>query len=124
MISYVGIEAQMDQMDKLITTTVYSINPATGLPYPAGFVQAADGNGTRAFVSVPPTGSIMIYGGASAPLGWLLCSGLTASQRIYAGLYAVIGTTFGPTTTTDFTLPSLGQLPALPAGVGTYIIKY
>lgn len=124
MISYVGVEAQMDQLDKLIATTVYTINPATGLPYPAGFVQTADGNGSRTYAMVPPTGTITLYGGLTAPPGWLLCTGAAVSQATYAALYAVIGSIFGQATATEFILPSNGQLPGLPVGIGIYIIKY
>lgn len=41
----------MDQLDKVIQQTIYSINPSTKLPYAAGFVQVADGNGARVFTN-------------------------------------------------------------------------
>lgn len=42
-----------------------------------------------------PIGTILPYGGATAPLGWLLCQGQAVSRTEYAELFAVIGTAFG-----------------------------
>jgi hypothetical protein len=126
MISYVGIEAhmqQMNQLDKVIDQTIYSINSSTGLPYAAGFVQMADGTGLRTFAMIPPTGTITLYGGASAPSGWLQCNGTTALKATYPSLFAVIGSRYGAVTDTTFTLPGTTQLPTIPGAVSIYIIK-
>jgi microcystin-dependent protein len=57
-----------------------------------------------------PVGSIMSYGGASAPSGWLLCDGSAINRTIYATLFEVIGTTFGEGNgSTTFNLPNLKQ---------------
>ena len=40
-------------------------------------------------------GEIRMWGGATAPTGWLLCQGQAISRVTYAILYAAIGTTFG-----------------------------
>jgi microcystin-dependent protein len=42
-----------------------------------------------------PAGSMMMYGGTSAPTGWLLCDGASYSTTAYAALFAAIGYTFG-----------------------------
>ena len=43
-----------------------------------------------------PTGSIIGFGAATAPAGWIICSGgVVPTTGIYAALYAVIGTTYG-----------------------------
>lgn len=42
-----------------------------------------------------PEGSVIAYGGTTAPTGWLLCNGQTVSRSTYSALYAVIGTNFG-----------------------------
>lgn len=121
-----GIEAQMQQiyqLDKVIDQTVYSVNPSTGLPYAAGFVQVADGSGLRTFTMVPPTGTITLYGGATAPSGWLVCNGATPLKATYPSLFAVIGTRYGAATDTTFTIPGLAQLPTVPGAVSIYIIK-
>lgn len=60
------------------------------------------------------TGTILAYGGATAPAGYLLCDGSVASRTTYADLYAVVGTSFGPGDgSTTFGLPDLrGRVPA------------
>lgn len=42
-----------------------------------------------------PTGSVIDYGGSTAPTGFLLCYGQAVSRTTYADLFTVIGTTFG-----------------------------
>jgi microcystin-dependent protein len=62
-------------------------------------------------------GTILMWGGspASPPSGWLTCDGATASRTTYAGLFAVVGTTYGVGDgSTTFTLPNLKQ--RVPAG--------
>jgi hypothetical protein len=126
MISYVEIEAHMQdngQLERIIDQALYSTNPSTGLPYAAGFAQLSDGSGFRTWAMVPPTGTITLYGGTSAPTGWLRCDGSTTSLRsAYPALYAVIGTTYGTATDTTFKLPGPTQLPTTP--LGFYIIKF
>lgn len=60
------------------------------------------------------TGEIKMWPLATAPSGWALCQGQTVSRTgAYAGLFAVIGTTFGAGNgTTTFTLPNFkGRAP-------------
>jgi microcystin-dependent protein len=45
--------------------------------------------------NLPPTGSITMFGGASAPTGWLLCDGTSYTTAGQPALFAVIGYTFG-----------------------------
>jgi microcystin-dependent protein len=45
--------------------------------------------------AISPTGSIVQYGGSSAPTGWLLCDGSAVNRTTYAALFAVVGTTYG-----------------------------
>lgn len=61
----------------------------------------------------PPTGSVMPFAGSSAPQGWFLAQGQTISRTTYAGLFAVIGTTYGAGNgSTTFHLPDLrGKVP-------------
>lgn len=120
-----GVEAQMDQVDKLIHQTVYSVNPTTGLPYSQGMVQVADGIGGRVFTMVPPTGTITLFGGTVAPSGWLACDGTTPLIATYPALFAVVGSIYGAATTTTFKLPGSAQLPLIPGTppLGIYIIK-
>ena len=42
-----------------------------------------------------PAGSVMMFGGDKAPLGYLECAGQAVSRSTYSQLFAAIGTTFG-----------------------------
>jgi microcystin-dependent protein len=59
-------------------------------------------------------GTILPYGGSSAPSGFLLCFGQAVSRSTYADLFAAIGTTFGAGDgSTTFNVPDLrGRIPA------------
>lgn len=64
-----------------------------------------------------PIGSIMSYGGTTAPSGWLLCQGQAVSRTTYADLFTAIGTAFGEGDgSTTFNLPDLRE--ATTKGVG------
>lgn len=69
----------------------------------------------------PPSGSIIAYGGSSAPTGYLLCDGSAVSRSTYSDLFAVLGTTYGVGDgSTTFNLPDLRQrFPLGKAASGT-----
>lgn len=55
-----------------------------------------------------PAGTILSYGGASAPAGWLLCDGSVISRTTYAALFAALSTAWGyGDTSSTFNLPDL-----------------
>lgn len=67
-----------------------------------------------------PTGSVIMFGGASAPTGWLLCNGAAVSRTTYADLFAVLGTTWGSGDgSTTFNVPDLRGRSPLGAGSGS-----
>lgn len=119
-----------------VTTLVASIaqTPGTdtlsGTAYPAGMkVQRAD------LVETPaPIGSLLMFAGATAPAGYLLCDGRSLLRAgTYAPLFSVIGTAYGVGTDTTggttFALPDLrvrlplgaGSRPAGAAGAATTV---
>jgi len=53
------------------------------------------------------TGTITMYGGASAPTGYLLCDGASYLKTAYADLFGVIGVSFGEPDPTHFNLPDM-----------------
>lgn len=66
------------------------------------------GNVTISATGGVPTGTIMPYGGSTAPDGYLLCDGSAVSRTTYSALYAVIGTTYGSGDgNSTFNLPNL-----------------
>ncbi len=55
-----------------------------------------------------PAGTINMFGGSSAPTGWLICNGNAVSRTTYSGLFSIIGTTYGTGDgSTTFNLPNL-----------------
>lgn len=65
-----------------------------------------------------PTGSMILYGAATAPTGWLLCDGSAISRTTYATLFGVISTTWGVGNgTTTFNVPDWRGI--YPKGAGT-----
>jgi len=46
-------------------------------------------------VGTMPVGGVTAYAGATAPTGFVLCDGAAISRATYAGLYAIVGTTYG-----------------------------
>lgn len=71
-----------------------------------------------------PVGTLVAFGGTTAPGGWLLCQGGEASKTDYPVLNTICGTTYGANTngsggagSTHFRLPDLrGRIPV---GAGT-----
>ncbi len=68
-----------------------------------------------------PLGSLQLYAGSVYPTGWLRANGAAISRTTYAGLFAIIGTTYGAGDgSTTFNLPNLFS-SGVPSPV--YIIK-
>ena len=64
-----------------------------------------------------PIGSVAMFAGATAPVNWLICDGSSlATAGTYAGLFGIIGYTYGGSAG-NFNLPNL--LGAFPLGAGT-----
>jgi microcystin-dependent protein len=74
---------------------------------------AAAGATEWTFIAGVPTGAILPYGGSTAPSGWLLCDGTSIDRTTYAGLFGVVGTSFGSASGSTFNLPDMrGRVPA------------
>jgi microcystin-dependent protein len=52
-------------------------------------------------------GSILMYGGSTAPEGFLLCDGSAIDPAVYPDLYDVIGSTYGMNADGTFNVPNL-----------------
>jgi microcystin-dependent protein len=69
-----------------------------------------------------PSGAIMMFGGAVAPGGFLLCQGQAVSRTIYAALFQAIGTTYGAGDgVTTFNVPNFQGVS--PTGSGSQSIN-
>ena len=59
-------------------------------------------------INATPAGTIMYFARDWAPTGWLKANGAAVSRTAYAGLFAVLGTYYGPGDgSTTFNLPDL-----------------
>ncbi len=65
--------------------------------------------------SVAPPGSIIMFGGAAAPTGYLLCDGTSYLQSSHPDLFSAIGTAYGSVDGTHFNVPDFRGI--FPRGV-------
>lgn len=64
----------------------------------------------NAIAQLVPTGTILAFGGVTAPNGFLICDGSAVSRTTYANLFALIGTRYGAGNgSTTFNLPKLND---------------
>lgn len=96
-----------------IRTAIANVRTAAHTDPITGEQDFADELGTAIFDNAGISGisgGIIMYGGTSAPIGWLLCNGAAVSKTTYADLFAVIGFTFeGDPGGGNFNLPDLRQ---------------
>lgn len=88
----------------------------------AGAVLTSNGSGLALSWSTfaQPPGTLLDFAGGTVPSGFLACDGARASRSTYAGLFAVIGTTWGAGDgTTTFNVPDLRGRATIGAGTGT-----
>ena len=72
----------------------------------SGTLPIANG-GTGSTTTILPAGIIQMYGGTSAPTGWLACDGSAVNRTTYADLFTAISTTYGVGNgSTTFNLPN------------------
>ena len=73
---------------------------------------------TAGGIELMPAGTIVAFGAASIPTGWLACNDAAVSRSTYARLFAVVGTNFGAGNgSTTFNVPDLRD--RVPLGKGT-----
>lgn len=94
-----------------------------GIPFPDLITKIGDfaehlralamGADTAIGASQTPVGGVLMYGGGSAPQGYLMCQGQAVSRTTYAALFAAIGTAHGAGDgSSTFNLPNLvGKFP-------------
>ena len=88
--------------DKIADGTITSADIAPSTIALASLVQAVR-------ESLVPAGTVVAYGGDTAPTGWVMCDGAALSRTAEAALFNAIGTRFGAPlgTTTTFNVPDL-----------------
>lgn len=98
------------------TAGAFSMPTSRGANYDA---LTSNGAGAASFASVPPVGSVIMFGGATAPNGYLLCNGQAVSRTTYAALFAIIGTAYGAGDgVTTFNVPDMRSRFATGIGNG------
>jgi microcystin-dependent protein len=64
----------------------------------------------------PIVGEVRLFAGEEVPAGWTPCNGQAVDIRKFAGLYSVIGTTYGGNGRSSFTLPDVRGRVVIQAG--------
>jgi Phage Tail Collar Domain len=77
-------------------TEINNLVAINGQPYPP----IAPGGGV-------PVGTVMMYAGANAPGGFLICDGSSYAPATYPALYGAISTAYGGTPGANFNVPDL-----------------
>jgi microcystin-dependent protein len=94
----------------------------TGPQGPQGPVGPQGPQGVQGITGVAPTGTILMYGAATAPGGWLICDGSAVSRTGFSALFAIISTTYGiGDGVSTFNLPNLQNRSPLGAS-GSYAL--
>lgn len=70
-------------------------------------------------INAAPTGTIAMTVSSTIPAGWVLCNGSSfdGNNSLYAGLWALLGNTYGGTGIADFKVPDLSE--RIPVGKST-----
>lgn len=77
-------------------------------PATAGTTTVTLPSSSTSLVNATPFGAVLPFAGSTAPDGWLLCYGQAISRTTYAGLFAVISTTYGTGDgSTTFNVPDM-----------------
>lgn len=69
-----------------------------------------------------PTGTMLMYSGASAPDGWVFCDGSSLdaeSNTAYEALWSAIGTTWGGSGKSSFKVPNMQNVTPVGVGAGS-----
>lgn len=72
-----------------------------------GNIKATNGRIEDKTGLVMPVGTIVAFGGTTAPAGWLLCDGASLSVSLHPELYAAIANNFGGIVNSTFNLPDM-----------------
>lgn len=113
-----GFNAAMDSIDSLLRGA-FTTPSASDADLPVW--DAATGRWKPSSVKTPailatvaiPAGSVIQYGGASSPTGWVLCDGTAVSRSTFSGLFSILNTAYGVGDgSTTFNLPDYrGRVP-------------
>lgn len=124
--SYVDTKVSLSGNQTVTGTKTFSSSPL--MPTATAGDSSTKGASTafvqNAIAQLVPTGTILAFGGVTAPNGFLICDGSAVSRTTYANLFAVIGTRYGAGNgSTTFNVPKLNDgsfvRGVAPSAVGT-----
>jgi microcystin-dependent protein len=106
--------------DGLQTNGGVLYSKTTGASISTGWVDIPTASGASV---ASPVGTLVAFGGATAPSGWLICDGSAVSRTTYGSLFGVVGTFYGTGDgSTTFNLPDLrGRVAAGYAASGGHV---
>jgi len=87
--------SQADDHMRLIKSTIKATFPNVSGAITSSHTELNLLDGLATTDILMPSGSVIIYGGTSAPTGWLLCDGSAISRSTYAALFSAIATAYG-----------------------------
>ena len=117
----VEVNENFNYLQNRITTTASTLQASVN-SVQSGLSTVSDKIANGATVAA---GTIIWFGGASVPEGYLLCDGTAKSRTDYAALFNVIGTTYGGTPNLDPMFAyNVQQAQALGIDTGTYWYSY
>ena len=87
--------SQADDHMRLIKSTIKATFPNISNAVTSSHTELNLLDGLASTDILMPSGSVIIYGGTSAPTGWLLCDGSAISRSTYAALFSAIATAYG-----------------------------
>lgn len=110
--SYVDTKVSLSGNQTVAGTKTFSSTPL--MPTATAGDSSTKGASTafvqNAIAQLVPTGTILAFGGVTAPSGFLICDGSAVSRTTYANLFNVIGTRYGAGNgSTTFNLPKLND---------------
>lgn len=103
--------------DKWLTKVAFSVDGSVASPQATPSPSPGAGGQTLGQL-LRPVGEVTMYGGATAPAGWLICDGSSKLVADYPDLHAAIGYTYGGAGL-NFNLPDLRS--RMPVGIGTFV---
>lgn len=111
-----NVEANFTSIETFANTEVVHRDGAVAMTAPLSLVAPVSASHAARKQDVDaavPIGTILPYGGNSAPTNYLLCQGQAVSRATYATLFTVLGTNYGAGDgSTTFNLPNLtGRVP-------------
>ena len=100
--------SQADDHMRLIKSTIKATFPNISGAVTSSHTELNLLDGLATTDILMPSGSVIIYGGTSAPTGWLFCDGSAISRSTYAALFTAIATTYGAGNgSTTFNVPDI-----------------